>query len=311
MNTQSGYNVSFCTDPKFKLQVIKRDTEEKCDICLLSLKNPVQYGEFIVREFSSLKIKCHYFCLLTGTLIPQRGVIKSGITGFLIRDIVASFREYRYRNCVYCQCPSAPIRCAKDGCDRWFHYPCGYDNSCLTQFCDQFNSFCHLHVPEEYYQPQNTKDKDCEICFEELPQLTDANFNILSVIQSCNKPKCPPGLMHRTCLQRFAYTSGYNFKCPLCFRKDFKIQAIKRGIFVPSRESAWEREVGAYKDIHKRKCTAAHCILAKTCNEKNASTLVGCKICGGQLMHRVCTQLADSDVYLCANCMQDSFVNLV
>ncbi|XP_058122050.1 PHD finger protein 7-like [Anopheles ziemanni] len=312
METQNTFNFSYCTDPKFKLNVVKKKTDDPCDICLLREWKPARYGEFIVKECKSTEnLRCHYFCLLSGTFIPQRGVNSAGITGFLIRDIINSFYEYRDKKCAYCCHPSASIKCCVDGCDRWFHYICGYKNSCLTQFCGQYKSFCDQHLPEEYSKPLQTKYNECEICYEILPRPTDADYNPIAIIRTCGGDDCEPGRMHRECVQHFAFSAGYDFKCPICFSKDYNNYVAPRGIFVPSRDASWEREPGAFKDLHKRKCTAVDCALASTKDARNVMKMVGCSVCGGQLMHKICTKLADPRKYLCQACMDETFIKLL
>uniref|UniRef100_A0A182QZ61 PHD-type domain-containing protein n=1 Tax=Anopheles farauti TaxID=69004 RepID=A0A182QZ61_9DIPT len=250
---------------------------------------------------------------LSATYIPQVGGSRVGITGFKIVDVIRSFSEFRDKKCVYCGQPSAAIECAQSDCKRRYHYICGYRNYCVTQFCGQFLSYCHLHLPAELERPINISIRECDICFSDLPLVTDPDFNPVSIVRSCGIDGCE-GLMHRECVQRFAYTSGYNFKCPLCFDKTFNKLVARFGIFVPQRESAWEREAGAFKDLHKRKCTAEKClVMAKgTLNErKEQKNIVGCKICGGQLMHRICVGLQDANEYLCSACKDESFVRLV
>lgn len=304
--------ISYCTDPIFKLKVLKKTISEKCDICWMTENDPICYGEFIEKPcFTNRKIRVHYLCLLSGTFIVQDGSSDVGIAGFKLRDIINSFAEYREKCCFYCNLPSAAIACAQAGCERRFHYICGYNNACLTLFVGQFESYCHQHVPAKLCQPVNRKDRDCDICFTELPLETEPNFNPLSIIHTSCDSNCPEGLLHRECVQRYAYTSGYDFKCPLCWNKNFRHMAEECGIFIPQRESSWEREPGAYKDLHKRKCTAAPCVLAITQNETQNSELVGCRICGGQLMHMVCSGVTDENNYLCNVCRNESFVSLV
>uniref|UniRef100_A0A182W1S5 PHD-type domain-containing protein n=1 Tax=Anopheles minimus TaxID=112268 RepID=A0A182W1S5_9DIPT len=312
MNETSRHEVSYCTDPIFKLKVLKKNTNTKCDICWLKENNPVRYGELIEKScFTNRKLQLHYFCLLSGTFIEQHGTSQCGIAGFRIRDIINSFAEYREKRCFYCYHLSAPIECVQPGCGRRFHYICGYNNSCLTQFTGQFNSYCHSHIPAEFCKPVNTKGRECDICFSDLPQVTEVNFNPLSIIRTRCDSECSDGLLHRECVQRFAYSSGYNFKCPLCWNKNFGTHAAESGIFIPERESKWEREPGAFKDLHKRKCTADPCVLADTQNKTQTSELVGCKVCGGQVMHKLCSGVIDESDYLCTVCQNESFANLV
>ncbi|XP_035898474.1 PHD finger protein 7-like [Anopheles stephensi] len=312
MNETSRFNVSYCTDPIFKLNVLKRVSNEKCDICWMAENNPIRYGEFVEKTYNTnRKLRLHYFCLLSGTYIAQNGSTKVGITGFKIRDVINSYAEYREKLCFYCRHPSAPIECAQPGCGRRFHYICGYNNACLTQFTGQFLSYCHQHLPAQYRALVDTKDRECDICFTALPQATEADFNPLAIVRTRCDSECPDGLLHRECVQRFAYTSGYNFKCPLCWNKKFRVHAAESGIFIPERESAWEREPGAFKDLHKRKCTADACALANSRSATDVSQMVGCKVCGGQLMHKVCCGVFNPNDYLCSVCKDESFVNLL
>lgn len=65
MNETNRFNVSYCSDPLFKLRVLKQATVEKCDICLLNENNPLRYGEFVEKVYKTQrKIRAHYFCLV-------------------------------------------------------------------------------------------------------------------------------------------------------------------------------------------------------------------------------------------------------
>ncbi|XP_049543270.1 PHD finger protein 7-like isoform X1 [Anopheles darlingi] len=300
------FNVSYATDSRFKLNVLKTPSGASCDICLLSEWNPLRYGEFIEKEFNKGNtLRCHYFCLLSGGRIPQRGKGYSGIAGFLIRDIRDSIKETRDKICAYCGQHSAPVQCNQDGCDRWYHYVCGYKNYCVTQFSGQFKSYCHVHLPAEQRKVHDTAGVGCEICYDRLPAPGDPECNGVAIIRASCDSDCPAGMYHRECLQRYAYTSGYTFQCPNCYNKEFKHFAALSGIFVPQREAAWEREAGAFKDLQKRRCTAIGCDRAKPGLAGHG--LVGCRVCGGAIRHASCTQLADPESYVCTTCQDEQF----
>uniref|UniRef100_A0A182FW93 Uncharacterized protein n=1 Tax=Anopheles albimanus TaxID=7167 RepID=A0A182FW93_ANOAL len=308
------FNVSYATDAKFKLNVLRTPSGARCDICLLSEWNPLRYGEFIEKTYNkgTNTLRCHYFCLLSGSRILQRGTAYSGIAGFLIRDIQDSLKETCNKLCAYCGQKAASVLCSREGCDRWYHYVCGYKNYCVTQFCGQFNSYCHAHLPAEQQKAHPTEGAGCEICYDRLPAPGDAECNGVAIIRASCNSECPAGMYHRECLQRYAYTSGYNFQCPNCYDKKFNEFAALCGIFVPQREAAWEREAGAFKDLHKRRCTADDCDKDKGQQRRGApSILVGCKVCGGALKHRSCTKLPDPNSYVCSICKDEQFVKLL
>lgn len=48
---------------------------DKCDICLLSKKDDVMFGELITKAFKKESTTVHYFCLLSGSNIRQTGEI--------------------------------------------------------------------------------------------------------------------------------------------------------------------------------------------------------------------------------------------
>ncbi|XP_052873132.1 pineapple eye protein-like [Anopheles cruzii] len=310
-STKSCGNVSFATDPKFKVDVLKAPSSRLCDICLLNDWDPVRYGELVVKKWKTGRtLACHYFCLLSGTLIPQCGSDTAGIFGFLLRDILDAIPKFRSKRCVYCNRLSASIQCKQDGCDKWYHYSCGYNNYCVTEFTGQYDSYCHEHLPEEFELPP-MEGRNCNICFEDFAPPSDTEHNPVAIVVSNCSAECPVGTFHRECLQRFAFNAGYNFRCPNCFDKNYKHDAALQGIFVPQRESSWEREAGAFKDLHKRRCTAKECTRRGTYNEKSVASMVGCKVCGGMLMHKSCTELADPREYVCELCFDETFIRLL
>ncbi|XP_055613831.1 G2/M phase-specific E3 ubiquitin-protein ligase-like [Uranotaenia lowii] len=299
-------------DPRFKLNVLDSSSEHLCDICLLSDKSRIKYGEFIEKPFARKTIRCHYFCLLSGHYLNQQGMDSSGILGFLLDDIMNSFKHYRSIQCYYCGKLSAPVKCSHDKCTRWYHYSCGYKNSCVTQFADQFNSFCHEHLPFQHPESHGP-DTLCLICWNQIGPYNPVS-SFCSICEPEEENSVPEIIWyHRACMQRSAFASGYYFKCPNCHDKEFVQYARLHGIFVPQRDASWELETGAFKDLHSTKCTAADCRFGSKASGKGssgASDLVGCKACGGATMHTVCAQLDNPDDYVCSNCMDATFIKL-
>lgn len=76
--------------------------EEKdtlCDVCGLSDKDQLCYGEFIQK----LGFKLHYFCMLSCTKMLQLGKHdSSGIYGFLPVDIRDAIKLVKDKICAYC-----------------------------------------------------------------------------------------------------------------------------------------------------------------------------------------------------------------
>lgn len=298
-------------DKRFKLKVLSSKTAFPCDICLLTEKDALRYGEFIEKEQKRESFRCHYFCLLSGTYIAQNGRDSSGVLGFLLKDIYDSFKMYRQNECSYCGQLSAAILCCQQGCSRKFHYICGYKNSCITQFTGEFMSFCHEHLPVNH-PSKHVDEQPCWICLDKI-----GPYNPVS--STCSI--CPPeqetgeteiGWYHRICLQMSAFQAGYYFKCPNCYEKEeFTKYAKLHGIFVPMRDATWELEKYAFKDIHKSDCSAELCKLAMGCRVgPKGRELVGCKACGGAIMHIVCAELEDPSDYVCADCQNATFIKL-
>ncbi|XP_058838352.1 PHD finger protein 7-like [Topomyia yanbarensis] len=308
-------NLCIAADPRFKLKLLSADSDFPCDICLLTAKHHLKFGDFIEKQLKGKVLRCHYFCLLSGTYIYQGGQTdKAGILGFLVNDIYASFPKYRDKICNYCNCSSAPIKCNAEKCERRFHYICGYNNNCLTQFINEYSSYCHEHLPIRH-EKLHGEDTLCWICWENMSPYNPVSSFCSSCPpqESSKKQSLEYTWYHRKCMQRYASESGYYFKCPNCYEsKNFSEHAKLHGIFVPMRDATWELEPNAYKDIQGSRCTAE-----KDCMVKNGvkisaklTNLVGCKACGGETMHMRCAGVDDPDDYVCSKCMDATFIKL-
>ena len=115
-----------------------------------------------------------------------------------------------------------------------------------------------------------------------------------------------PQTFHRNCMMTFAWSAGYYFRCPCCYEGSFRDEVKTKGVFVPDRDALWELEPGAYKDLHKNKCTIFPCIYDKSYKNK---TLIACRACGGQLAHQKCVNV-DPMEYFCHKCMDATFLRL-
>lgn len=91
-------------------------------------------------------------------------------------------------------------------------------------------SYCNRHYRKSKVEP--AKNEVCVICYDDLVE-AEQKFNSFKVVQA---PCCHNGWFHKLCLQKFAKTSGYFFKCPLC--NDAKVFCEKlpsQGIFIPNQ----------------------------------------------------------------------------
>ncbi|XP_041631687.1 PHD finger protein 7-like [Drosophila kikkawai] len=104
-------------------------------------------------------------------------------------------------------------------CRRTFHTKCGYDNLAVSQFSGRRNSYCHKHIPK--YRIRLGTEGHCVICFE-------------------------------SCLQKYANSAGYFFKCPLCNDKEKFAKVALFGISIQNRDASWELEPNAFADLMQR-----------------------------------------------------------
>ncbi|XP_065088839.1 PHD finger protein 7-like [Ochlerotatus camptorhynchus] len=294
-----------------RLRLLSSEEEVPCDVCLLSEKNTIQFGPFIEKPTARSVVRCHYFCLLSGTHIRQRGSSDSvGVLRFLLSDVKQAFVHYREKLCYCCDQNSAPIKCNASDCNRYFHYICGFRKGCLTQFAGEYLSYCHEHLPIDQ-ELRHLPNQLCWICWEQLQAYNPVSsfHSICQPDESSENPKVEYSWYHRDCLQKYAYEAGYYFKCPHCHEKDdFPNYARMRGIFVPMRDASWEIDRTYFKDLHGCSCSAKNCQYANS--KKDKGQMVGCKACGGETLHLKCAEIEDPDDYVCSKCMDATFIKL-
>lgn len=138
--------------------------------------------------------------------------------------------NFLVQKCFYCHNYNANIGCCESSCRRCFHFICGLENNAQNQFCHDYRSFCHRHIRKFHRHP--SKNETCLICYDSLGG-TRKNFNYVNTILT---PCCRNGWFHKICLQAFAKTAGYFFKCPLCNNANvFREKLPSRGIFIPDQ----------------------------------------------------------------------------
>ncbi|XP_064537067.1 PHD finger protein 7 [Drosophila montana] len=263
----------------------------KCTLCRSSTDDELRLGKFHSRG----KIDVHENCLYLSSNLVQRGNGSNDILNFTVKDIQAESERTKYLFCCYCRKAGANIGCCKPGCRKTFHTHCGLNNGSQNQYVGTYKSFCNIHT-ESY--PERPKAKEiCVICFDLLVK----PGNTFCCTKYMHGKCCNNGWYHKDCLQHYANSAGYFFKCPLCNDAErFRLVAYW-GITVPDRDASWE-ENDAFADqlVVPTQCTAQKCVSAGG-REGSTLTMFYCVLCGSNPMHTECTNLKD-ETYRCNDC---------
>ncbi|XP_017022344.1 PHD finger protein 7-like [Drosophila kikkawai] len=236
-----------------------------CVLCCSKDDDELVFGEVHKEE----QLVVHRNCLYLSSNLVKNGNEHTGILSFLKEDILMEVRRCHLLRCFYCQRLGANIGCCRKRCRRTFHTKCGYGNLAVSQFSGRFNSYCHKHIPE--YRIQLGTAGHCVICFE-------------------------------SCLQKYANSAGYSFKCPLCNDKEKFAKVALFGISIQNRDASWELEPNAFADLMQR---AEYCILPD-CRIRPSATsaadLLYCILCASNPMHTHCT-FETASTYRCDDCI--------
>uniref|UniRef100_A0A8B9F5R8 PHD-type domain-containing protein n=1 Tax=Amazona collaria TaxID=241587 RepID=A0A8B9F5R8_9PSIT len=76
----------------------------------------------------------HENCLYHASGLYQRGADEEGFYGFLFPDIQEALKRVAHKSCSLEIGPGASISCGARRCPRTFHYPCGSERGCVSQF---------------------------------------------------------------------------------------------------------------------------------------------------------------------------------
>ncbi|XP_043658694.1 uncharacterized protein LOC122623545 [Drosophila teissieri] len=267
---------------------------ENCVLCRCSERDELIFGTVHVKD----KMMVHTNCLYLSSNLVQRGDKRLGILNFLKEDIEAEVKRCRTLVCYYCRRPGANIGCCKSGCRRTFHTKCGVDNLAQNQFSDTYRSYCHQHVLMHRRRPALVKEEECVICTEALIGEGE-RFSVVTCIYA---PCCRNGWFHRKCLQRYANSAGYFFKCPLCNNLEVFRKVVLMGISVLNQDATWETEPNAFADQFRRDiiCTAVKCV-AVSGRDDTSAMLLYCNNCGANPSHFLCT-VQNHETYVCHIC---------
>ncbi|XP_062440937.1 PHD finger protein 7-like [Rhea pennata] len=287
--------------------------EEACVLCRRADSDQDKYGEKRRKD----GLCAHENCLAGGRPWDPEQVSDGGL--------LCSFQL-----CYICGERGATIRCRQKGCKRSFHFPCGCEDGCVSQFFGQYRSFCREHCPAQTVQAHRDGETSCLICLEPVEE--QLSYHALVC------PACRHAWFHRGCiqvealpaplghgrwlavgsapltllvplLQQQALRAGFFcFQCPQCKdRETFLWEMSSMGIRVPVREAAWEAD-GAFDQLYERhsRCDASRCLYTRgreEAEDEGPWHLLLCCSCAAKGTHRRCSALrATADTWECDDC---------
>eukprot|EP00096_Caligus_rogercresseyi_P014853 TRINITY_DN7334_c0_g1_i1.p1 TRINITY_DN7334_c0_g1~~TRINITY_DN7334_c0_g1_i1.p1 ORF type:complete len:526 (+),score=119.35 TRINITY_DN7334_c0_g1_i1:52-1629(+) len=264
------------------------ESSATCVLCTQGLKG--RLGPLYESVEGGLVVRAHSFCLLFSPGLSQCEDESRGINGFLREDILAEQRRSRRLKCFYCKGGFASIGCSISSCVRSYHLPCAIENEAHLTFKDTFDSFCKSHAPRQkipkHKQGGKESLKECSICLSEIPA-EDVRCSLWS--------PCCSSWAHKSCLQDYANSSGYFFKCPLCNdTKEFCEEMRSFGIFVPEQDAAWERVPHAFQELNERYGTCDRkepCLCPQGRShdvDYSKWEIILCHLCGSSGIHAEC-----------------------
>ncbi|KAF1448480.1 G2/M phase-specific E3 ubiquitin-protein ligase, partial [Spheniscus demersus] len=131
--------------------------------------------------------------------------------------------------CCICRLRSASVTCRGQRCPRVFHFPCGSERGCVSQFFGEFKSFCWKHRPVQHVRAVQQDQTLCLICQEAVARRPCYDTLVC--------PACASAWFHRRCIQGQALRSAlHHFRCPLCQDvATFQEEMFRLGIKIPDR----------------------------------------------------------------------------
>ncbi|KAM6262677.1 PHD finger protein 7-like [Porphyrio hochstetteri] len=249
----------------------------------------------------------HENCLYHAGGLSQRGADEEGFYGFLFPDIEQELKRVARKRCCICRLLGASITCCRRRCSRVFHFPCGSERGCISQFFGEFKSFCWKHRPVQRLRVVQEEGTLCLICQEAVSGRPSYDTLVC--------PACASAWFHRRCIQGQALRSAlHHFRCPLCQDMgQFQTEMFRLGIKIPDRDAAWEEE-GVFDDLYQRhsSCDAAVCLCPagrQQAEENGPWRLLLCSSCGSSGTHQICSAMGeDAESWECGNCNNTALV---
>ncbi|KAM8991614.1 PHD finger protein 7-like isoform 4-T4 [Ara ararauna] len=271
--------------------------EEVCGLCQRADCNPEVLGQLCCQD----GLCVHENCLYHASGLNQRGTDKEGFYGFLFPDIQKELKRVAQKRCCICRQPGASVTCRARRCPRTFHYPCGSERGCVSQFFGEFKSFCWKHQPVQRVQAVQQDQTLCLICQEAVAKRPCYDTLVC--------PTCTSAWFHRRCIQGQALSSAlYHFCCPLCQDMvTFQAEMFRLGIKIPDRDAAWEED-GAFADYYQRhnSCDTSQCLCPmgrEEAEENGPWRMLLCHSCGSCGTHQRCSNLGEEvDSWECCDC---------
>ncbi|XP_052534982.1 G2/M phase-specific E3 ubiquitin-protein ligase-like [Tympanuchus pallidicinctus] len=195
----------------------------------------------------------HTFCVIFSTGLCKPGNNNRNACQFE-EELIRTIRRGEQTLCFVCGQRGATITCAEPDCDRSFHLSCTSEGECVTQFCDDFRSFCWVHRPHQAVEAAPVQDTTCIICLEPM----EHSRSYCTMV--C--PACRHAWFHRACIQEQAMCAGiYGFHCPHCRDRDmFLRDMLTMGIRIPFRKPTWEDNYDyATLGVRHQRCDASEC----------------------------------------------------
>ncbi|XP_062436485.1 PHD finger protein 7-like [Rhea pennata] len=234
-------------------QKAQQSREDECVLCRRVHSDVDVYGQTCQED----GLCAHEFCLYLAEGLYQRGTNGEGFCRFLPGDIRQAVNRAAWKTCCVCGKMGATVVCQQKRCTRKFHFPCGSEEGCISQFFGEFRSFCWEHRPEQRMKTHQDGHTMCIICME--PVEDRASYSTMVC------PFCKHAWFHRGCIQEHALHSALrHFACPLCKdREKFLPEMWRLGIYIPDRRPAWEEEEEEnFEDLYETysHCDASQCL---------------------------------------------------
>nr|XP_005502161.2 PHD finger protein 7 isoform X1 [Columba livia] len=271
--------------------------KEVCGLCRRRNCDPDVVGELCHQD----GLCVHENCLYHASGLEQRGADDEGFYGFLFSDIQEKLKQVAQKRCCICRLPGASVTCRGRRCPRTFHFPCGSERGCVSQFFGEFKSFCWKHRPVQRVRAVQQDQTCCLICQEAVAGRPGYDTLVC--------PACVSAWFHRRCIQGQALRSAlHHFRCPLCQDMvTFQEEMFRLGIKIPNRDAAWEED-GTFDDHYLRhsSCDASQCLCPagrEQVEKKGPWRLLLCSSCGSRGTHQRCSAMGeDDDSWECIDC---------